>query len=74
MADIPEFAIAKLKLEPGDVLVLKFPKPLSREQMQNIRETFRINFPNVKAMILDSGADLSVLTVEDIEKRMVDAA
>lgn len=74
MADIPEFAIAKLELQPGDVLVLKFPEKLSREQMDNVRQAFSGAFSGFKAMILDGGADIAVLSAKEIEQRMVATA
>lgn len=59
--------IAKLQLEPGDILVVKSEKKLSSVQFSRLRDNVQSAldgvglWPAVKVMILDDGLDLSVL-------------
>lgn len=69
MADDLEYRIAKLKLESGDILILKFDVVLTKEQAARIREDVKHIAPGTKALILDHHAELSVLTRAEIEAR-----
>lgn len=66
LADVAE--VERLALRPGDVLVLKFPRRLSDEDMDWVREQVDIIFPDqhVKSMICDDGMDLAVLRAENV--------
>lgn len=66
-----EFHIAKLDLAPGDILVVKTDKPLTREAAQGIRETFKRIMPSGanKTLIIEPGIELSKLTQSEIAER-----
>jgi hypothetical protein len=64
-----EFDIAKLKLVPGDVLVVRSARVLSPEQVQRVRDNIRKATPEgVNVLIIDNTFELSVLTRGEIEK------
>lgn len=58
-----EFRIAKLELAPGDMLVIKGPKPPRWEAMRAIVP------PSVRMLYIPEDMDLSVLTRAEIEAR-----
>ena len=65
-----DFTIAKLELKPGDIVVLKFPQRLSHEQMMHVREYWKTICPSVKALILESGAEITLLTKAELERQL----
>jgi hypothetical protein len=61
-AHVLEFTIARLDLQPGDVLVVKVERPISMLQRDRIGELFsRVGLPN-KILVLEAGVDLAVLS------------
>lgn len=64
-----EYRVAKLSLGPGDLLVVKTEKPLTREAAERIREVLKQYLPNQKALVLEPGIDLAVLTADEIARR-----
>lgn len=64
-----ELAIARLEVKPGDILVLKTPLTLSRLQEERARrqieDFLQLKARGVKALILHSGLDLSVIEAKD---------
>lgn len=52
--------VQRLKLEPGDVLVLSYDGMLSADQAQHMRAIVEQRFPGHKAMVLTDGMTLSV--------------
>lgn len=70
MPELVEFQIAKLKVESGDLLVLKFNGRMTDEIAMKIKAIAKANLPDgVKTMVIDQSLDLSVLTFEEIESR-----
>lgn len=68
MEDIPGYAIARLQLQPGDILVLKYKRPLSVSTARKILEVIEpIVEPN-KVMLVDCNTDLSVIVQTPIGK------
>lgn len=67
MAEITLDAIATLRLEPGDVLVIRTKLPLSNSAATLIREQLEHTFPGHKAIILDNDAELSLMRHNDPE-------
>lgn len=66
-----ELSIARLDLQPGDVLIVKIHRPsLSSTQAINCHAMAK-NFvpPSVKVMVIDDGADLSIMTAKEIAER-----
>lgn len=63
-----EFRISKIKLEPGDILVLRSPKPLSPEVAKRLQEMFAKLSPSFKTLVLDAGMDLAVVSEADLAK------
>lgn len=67
---IGAFEIAKLRLEPDDILVVKVDRPLSKEATDRIRKHLAGLLPGgIKTMIIERGVDLAVLTKAEIEGR-----
>ena len=65
-----EYRVGKLSLAPGDVLVAKVDTVLSLAQHDYIRQNLSASLPEgVKALVLDSRMDLSILTKADIDAR-----
>jgi hypothetical protein len=54
--------IGKMNLEPSDVLVFKTNRILSKEQADRLREIAKVAIPGIKALVLEDGLDLSVLS------------
>jgi superfamily I DNA and RNA helicase len=67
---IGAFEIAKLRLEPDDILVVKVDRPLSKETTDRIRKHLTGLLPQgIKTMIIERGVDLAVLTKSEIDGR-----
>lgn len=49
-----------LKIEPGDIVVLKHPHRLSFEAHERLRKVFK-DLVNAKVIILEDGMDIGVL-------------
>lgn len=69
VTDDLQFKIARLELRPGDILVVRAPMRLPSETVARLRDMVRQAAPNVRAMVLDAGLDLSVLTAAEIAER-----
>lgn len=70
MSDDLEYRIGKLRLEPGDVLVVKVNERLTHEAAYRVRrqmETFVVG--SNKILVIDPSCDLSVLTAAEIASR-----
>jgi hypothetical protein len=50
-----------LRLEPGDVLVLTCPDPLTFERAETLRARVKQEFPGHKVIVIDSGGSLGVV-------------
>jgi hypothetical protein len=57
-----EVRIAKLRLEPGDTLVITTNRFLTMEQRKQITATLVSALPGMKALVLDGGLQLSVIS------------
>jgi hypothetical protein len=57
-----EFKIARLELRPGDVLVVKYAKPLPDTTRQRLMAIVQEAAIGHRVLVLDGGLDLSVLT------------
>jgi hypothetical protein len=57
----PEYQIARLKLEPGDVVVLKAEQQLSEHNVRMIEQAAERCFPNHRVMVLAEGLELVIL-------------
>jgi hypothetical protein len=53
-----------LRIEPGDVLVMKIPGCLSVAQHERLHAAFEEVFPGYKAIVIEDGADLGVVRQE----------
>lgn len=68
---IAEFDIAKLRLQAGDVLVVRMA-PITHETADAVRESLQpVLPPGIKVLIIDHDTELSVLTQAEIEARSV---
>lgn len=64
-----EFRIAKLSLDPGDVLVVKVDKIITAEVAAMIKKQVFEATGNRRVLVLDKNIDLAVLTSSEIEAR-----
>ena len=53
--------IQRVKLEPGDVLVVRYERPMSIEMAQRIKDRIRRVFPNNDVLVFDRNPTLSVI-------------
>lgn len=62
-----DFEVKRLRLQPGDVLVMKAGCRLTDEMCDRLRKAAEdLMPPGVKMMVIDRGLSLSVLTAEEI--------
>ncbi len=58
-------SVERLEVKPEDTIVLKFDDHLSHANIEQIRESFRTaydgKFKDMPVLILDGGADISIL-------------
>jgi hypothetical protein len=67
---VPEYEIGRLRMEVGDVLVVKVHASLPGEVAQKIRQQITSQIPgNAPVIVIDKNVDLSILTRSEIEKR-----
>jgi hypothetical protein len=61
--DIGDIDVKRLRLQSGDVVVIRLDTVPTRDQAKAIQESFRGLIPHgVKTMILAKGVDIEVLT------------
>lgn len=66
-----EFQVARLRVEPGDVVVVKVHAVISQDIASNIRRTISTQLPpDTPMIVIDKNVDLAVLTKADIEQRL----
>lgn len=70
MTDDLEYRIAKLEVKPGDVIVFKTDRVLSLDQINHVRECIKRVLPGIQALILDKGAEISLITGDELRKRL----
>ena len=56
--------LGKLELQEGDTLVVRSQYSLSQSNIQYIQESFEINFPGRKVVVLSNGLELGILRPE----------
>ena len=66
--EVPEFAIARLELHPGDWLILRSRKILPIETHDRIRKVVKDAFPANRCLILENGLELAVLTASELQQ------
>lgn len=66
---LTQFSIARLEIKAGDIVVLKTEMVLSRMQEERARrqieDFLQLKARGIKALILHSGLDLSVIEAKD---------
>ena len=68
-----EFEVARLRVEPGDVVVVKVHAVISPEVAGRLREQISTQLPPKTPMIvIDKNVDLMVITKAEIEKRIAE--
>lgn len=60
MVDFQDAEATRLRLQPGDVLLLSIPQRLTAEASRCLREQLTDLFPEQRVMVLQDGAKLSV--------------
>jgi hypothetical protein len=68
MSELPEFpapeAVQVLRLEPGDVLVLRYEHKMRPETIDTISQRLKAFFADNRVMVLDGGASIEVVRPE----------
>lgn len=57
-----EGSLGKLKVEPGDVLVVMVPRPLSSTAVENVKAGMALAFPGHQVLVLDEGMTVGAVT------------
>lgn len=68
----PDYQLARLHLEPGDILVVKIHDQIQDEaHIERIRANAKLLFGDAcpAILVLDANVDLSILTRTEIESR-----
>ena len=60
--ELPALA-QRIKLKPGDTLVLTFPRSITDEQADRIKRLIEARFPLNSVMVVGDGAVVSVIEV-----------
>jgi hypothetical protein len=65
-----DFAVKRLRLEPGDIVVVRSARPPSAVQVDRLRAFLSnaIEGLGVKVVVLDPGMSLSVLGTNGVER------
>lgn len=58
-------ALTRVRVEPGDVLVLRFDSMLSSLAVDRVRTEVERALPGVRCMVLERGQPVAVLTPPD---------
>lgn len=58
--------IKKIKLDPGDVVVVKVNGGIFPAGMRNIQQDLKSTFPGHKFLILDDTVELSIIGKQDL--------
>lgn len=53
--------VRALRIQAGDILIMRVPDQLSQEALENIRTQLKEFFPGHKCLVLQSGMELNVL-------------
>ena len=64
------YALAKLEPKPGDVIVVKTDKVLTRDQAAHIRATITHALPLVRALVADGGVEITLMTADELRQRL----
>ncbi len=59
VGDVEVTRVQGMKLEPGDVLVVESPMPLSLDQAEHVRAIVLEHFPGFKVLVFSGGCTLS---------------
>jgi hypothetical protein len=58
--------VARLKLKPGDVLVLRCAQSIGPARAGELRARLEAAFPEHRALVLDAGLNLEVVEQEEV--------
>jgi hypothetical protein len=61
----PEATIRRLRLEPGDTLVICIPQPITADQAEAIKRHIDSALPGVPVLVFDTGISLAVVRHAD---------
>lgn len=68
-AQLP-FALAKIEPKPGDVIIFKTDKVLTRDTAFHVRATIRHLIPHIQVIVADGGADVTLMPADELRKRL----
>jgi hypothetical protein len=54
--------VRRLRLEPGDTLVLRTPRPVPPTTATHLAAALREQFPGAQVLVLESGLDLEIVS------------
>lgn len=70
IADL-EYRVAKLEAKAGDFLIFTTPHKLDRHASIRVRDELRrLIPPDVRALVLDEGADIRLMTADELRVRL----
>lgn len=64
MTEIVLDDVTKLRLEPGDVLVVRLPTSMPGAVLEHIAEAIREKFPTTPALMVADGIDLAAVSLD----------
>lgn len=62
-----ELTAVVLRVRPDDTIVVSFPDRLSENQFQRASEDLKATFPDNRILILEGGADITVIRPDEDE-------
>lgn len=67
------FTISKLDLKPGDIVIIRCRQRLTQDGVNRLRETMKLAMPDQKALVLEDGMEIAVLTKADLERKLAES-
>lgn len=67
-ADAPTFAIGKIDVKPGDIVVIKGLRFKHAEDQASFHKHIQDAFPGLQFMILPPGVDVAAISKQDIKE------
>lgn len=58
---VPAVETRLLRIQPGDVIIVRHPNRLSETSMRSIRETIRSVFPENQCLVLADGLSIDII-------------
>ena len=63
--EVFQFKIAKLEINPGEVLAIKIPRILPVKEIKRMKEELSELFPGIKMIVFEDDIELSVIATNN---------